>query len=222
MQKILIVEDDISIQELLHDYIEEAGFEVCLASDGVEAVTLFSIHNFDLILLDIMLPKIDGYSVCEIIRKRSNIPIIFLTAMDSENDQIKGFDLLADDYVTKPFSMPVLMRKVTAVLRRTSVSDKDSQFITYKNLQLDVDAYKAYVDGNNIELTPREFEILRELLFHQGRILTRDNLINLLWKYDFYGDERIVDTHIKNLRKKLDIELIDTIRGVGYRIDKEI
>ncbi|WIV13758.1 response regulator transcription factor [Proteiniborus sp. MB09-C3] len=222
MQKILIVEDDISIQELLHDYIQEAGFEVYLASDGVEAVTLFSTHNFELVLLDIMLPKIDGYSVCEIIRKRSNIPIIFLTAMDSENDQIKGFDLLADDYVTKPFSMPVLMRKLTAVLRRTSANDKDSQFIKYKNLQLDVDAYKAYVDGNNIELTPREFEILRELLSHQGRILTRDNLINLLWKYDFYGDERIVDTHIKNLRKKLDIDLIDTIRGVGYRIDKEI
>lgn len=222
MQKILIVEDDLSIQDLLQDYIQEAGFEVYLASDGVEAITLFSTHNFDLVLLDIMLPKIDGYSVCEIIRKRSNVPIVFLTALDSESDQLKGFDLLADDYVTKPFSMPVLMRKVTAVLRRTSTLDKETQFIQYKNLQLDIDAYKAYVDGKNVNLTPREFEILRELLSHQGRILTRDNLINLLWKYDFYGDERIIDTHIKNLRKKLGIELINTIRGVGYIIDKEI
>lgn len=222
MQKILIVEDDLSIQDLLQDYIQEAGFEVYLASDGVEAITLFSTHNFDLVLLDIMLPKIDGYSVCEIIRKKSNVPIVFLTALDSESDQLKGFDLLADDYVTKPFSMPVLMRKVTAVLRRTSTLDKETQFIQYKNLQLDIDAYKAYVDGKNVNLTPREFEILRELLSHQGRILTRDNLINLLWKYDFYGDERIIDTHIKNLRKKLGIELINTIRGVGYIIDKEI
>lgn len=222
MQKILIVEDDLSIQDLLQDYIQEAGFEAYLASDGVEAITLFSTHNFDLVLLDIMLPKIDGYSVCEIIRKRSNVPIVFLTALDSESDQLKGFDLLADDYVTKPFSMPVLMRKVTAVLRRTSTLDKETQFIQYKNLQLDIDAYKAYVDGKNVNLTPREFEILRELLSHQGRILTRYNLINLLWKYDFYGDERIIDTHIKNLRKKLGIELINTIRGVGYIIDKEI
>lgn len=222
MQKILIVEDDLSIQALLHDFLQEEGYEITLAADGVEAVSLFSENTFDLVLLDIMLPKIDGYSVCEIIRKQSNIPVVMLTALDSEADQIKGFDLHIDDYITKPFSMPVLLRKIAAVLRRTIPSETENRVVQYKSLSLDIPAYKAYVDGRDTDLTPREFEILRELLSHQGRILTRENLINLLWKYDFYGDERIVDTHIKNLRKKLGIELIDTVRGVGYRIDKEI
>ena len=221
MAKILIVEDDLSIQALLHDFLAEVGYEITLASDGVEGITLFETNEFDLVLLDIMLPKIDGYSVCEVIRKKSRVPIVMLTALDSEADQIKGFDLLIDDYITKPFSMPVLLRKISAVLRRTSVSEVDMQIVQYKNLKLDISAYKAYVDEQDRDLTPREFEILRELLSHQGRILTRENIINLLWRYDFYGDERIVDTHIKNLRKKLDIDLIDTIRGVGYRIDKE-
>lgn len=221
MQKILIVEDDLSIQALLHDFLQEAGYEIVLASDGVEAVSLFSANTFDLVLLDIMLPKIIGYSVCEVIRKQSNVPVVILTALDSEADMLKGFDLLIDDYITKPFSMPVLLRKIAAVLRRTSISETE-EIIQHKNIKLDIAAYKAYIDGKDTDLTPREFEILRELLSHKGRILTRENLINLLWKYDFYGDERIIDTHIKNLRKKLNIELIDTVRGVGYRIDKEI
>lgn len=221
MQKILIVEDDLSIQALLHDFLQEAGYEITLASDGVEAVSLFSSNTFDLILLDVMLPKIDGYGVCEVIRKQSSIPIVMLTALDSEANQIKGYDMQIDDYITKPFSMPVLLRKISAVFRRMSLSETESQTLQYKNLTLDIPAYKAYIDGRDKDLTPREFEVLRELLTHQGRILTRDNLINLLWKYEFYGDARIVDTHIKNLRKKLDVEIIDTIRGVGYRIDKE-
>lgn len=221
MRKILVVEDDLSIQALLHDFLQEAGYEIVLASDGVEAISLFSINAFDLVLLDIMLPKVDGYNVCEIIRKQSNIPVIMLTAMDSEADQIKGFDLQVDDYITKPFSMPVLLRKIAAVLRRVSLSETEKQVMQYRNLILDIPSYKAFVDGRDSDLTPREFEILRELLSHQGRILTRENIINLLWKYEFYGDERIIDTHIKNLRKKLGIELIDTVRGVGYRIDKE-
>lgn len=221
MQKILIVEDDLSIQALLHDFLQEAGYEITLASDGVEAISLYSANTFDLVLLDIMLPKIDGYSVCEVIRKQSNIPIVMLTALDGEAEQIKGFDLMIDDYITKPFSMPILLRKIAAVLRRTSTQDIEIETLQYKNITLNFPAYKAYVDGGDIDLTPREFEVLRELLGHQGRILTRENLINLLWKYDFYGDERIIDTHIKNLRKKMDIDLIKTVRGVGYRIDKE-
>lgn len=221
MQKILIVEDDLSIQALLQDFLQEADYEIVLASDGVEAISLFSAYSFDLVLLDIMLPKIDGYGVCEVIRRQSNIPIVLLTALDREADQIKGFDLQIDDYITKPFSMPVLVRKISAILRRTLRSE-DAEILKYKNIRLDIAAYKAYVEDKDTELTPREFEILRELLSHQGRILSRDNIINLLWKYDFYGDERIIDTHIKNLRKKLNIDVIDTIRGVGYRIDKEV
>ena len=221
MQKILVVEDDLSIQALLHDFLQDAGYDITLAADGVEAIAVFSAKTFDLVLLDIMLPKIDGYGVCEVIRKQSNIPVVMLTALDGEAEQIRGFDFQIDDYITKPFSMPVLLRKIAAVLRRTVTQNTEVETLQYKNVTLDFSAYKAYVDGEDIDLTPREFEILRELLLHQGRILTRENLINLLWKYEFYGDERIIDTHIKNLRKKLSTEFIDTVRGVGYRVDKE-
>ena len=222
MQKILIVEDDLAIQALLHDFIQEAGYSVELASDGVEALSRFSEQNFDLVLLDIMLPKIDGYGVCELIRKQSDVPIIMLTALSGEEDQIKGLDLQVDDYITKPFSMPVLLRKIAAVLRRSNRgTDEKYQIIAYGNLLLNCDNYTATVDGVTYELTQKEFEILRELLTHQGRILTRQNLLDKLWRYDFYGDERVVDTHIKNLRKKLGIDFIQTIRGVGYKVDKE-
>lgn len=222
MAKILIVEDDLDIQELLQNFLQEAGYEVSIANDGVEAVSLFSTTHYDLILLDVMLPKIDGFTVCELIRKQSQIPIIMLTALSGEKEQIKGLDLQVDDYITKPFSMPVLVRKIAAVLRRSNmIPNQEHQTISYDNLILDFDSYEATVDGISYELTQREFEVLRELLLNQGRVLTRHNLLAKLWKYDFYGDERVVDTHIKNLRKKLGIDFIQTIRGVGYKIDKE-
>lgn len=222
MAKILIVEDDLDIQELLQNFLQAAGYEVSIANDGVEAVSLFSTAHYDLILLDVMLPKIDGFTVCELIRKQSQIPIIMLTALSGEKEQIKGLDLQVDDYITKPFSMPVLVRKIAAVLRRSNmIPNQEHQTISYDNLILDFDSYEATVDGISYELTQREFEVLRELLLNQGRVLTRHNLLAKLWKYDFYGDERVVDTHIKNLRKKLGIDFIQTIRGVGYKIDKE-
>jgi DNA-binding response OmpR family regulator len=223
MQKILVVEDDFDIQELLHSFLQEAGYEVDVANDGVEAIDIFSNSQFDLILLDIMLPKIDGFTLCELIRKQSQVPIIMLTALNGEEEQIKGLDLQVDDYITKPFSMPVLIRKIAAVLRRSNQGkDEENQTINYRNLILDLDSYIATVDGNSYELTQLEFEVLRELLTHQGRVMTRQNLLDSVWKYDFFGDERVVDTHIKNLRKKLGIDFIQTIRGVGYKIDKEI
>lgn len=222
MNKILVVEDDLDIQELLQNSLQESGYDITVANDGLEAINLFSDDDFDLILLDILLPKIDGFSVCEFIRKKSQIPIIILTALNGEKEQIKGLDLQVDDYITKPFSMPVLVRKIAAVLRRASkTSDQEHKTISYDNLILDFDDYTASVNGISYELTQREFEVLRELLLNQGRILTRQNLLNKLWKYDFYGDERVIDTHIKNLRKKLNITFIQTIRGVGYKIDKE-
>ena len=222
MQKILVVEDDFDIQEILLNFLQEAGYDVTVANDGVEALSVFTDSQFDLILLDIMLPKIDGFGVCELIRKQSQIPIIMLTALSGEEEQIRGLDLQVDDYITKPFSMPVLVRKIAAVLRRSNHQKDDKHcMISYQNLVLDLDSYTAVIDGNAYELTQREFEVLRELLTHQGRVLTRQNLLNKLWKYDFYGDERVVDTHIKNLRKKLGIDFIRTIRGVGYKIDKE-
>ena len=222
MDKILVVEDDLDIQELLQNFLQESGYDITVANDGLEAINIFSDDDFDLILLDILLPKIDGFSVCEFIRKKSQIPIIILTALNGEKEQIKGLDLQVDDYITKPFSMPVLVRKIAAVLRRASkTSDQEHKTISYDNLILDFDDYSASVNGISYELTQREFEVLRELLLNQGRILTRQNLLNKLWKYDFYGDERVIDTHIKNLRKKLNITFIQTIRGVGYKIDKE-
>lgn len=183
---------------------------------------LFAKNEFALILLDIMLPKIDGFGVCELIRKQSQVPIIMLTALGGEEEQIRGLDLQVDDYITKPFSVPILIRKIAAVLRRSSRAQEEGhKTIAYQNLSLDLDNYTATVDGVAYELTQREFEVLRELLTHQGRIMTRQNLLDKLWRYDFYGDERVVDTHIKNLRKKLGIEFIQTVRGVGYKIDKE-
>ena len=222
MQRILVVEDDFDIQELLQNFLQETGYEVDIAGDGVEALSIFVDGKYDLILLDIMLPKIDGYGVCELIRKQSDVPIIMLTALNGEDDQIKGLDLQVDDYITKPFSMPILIRKIAAVLRRSSQGAVENyQIITYGNLLLNCDGYTATMNDTTFELTQKEFEILRELLTHQGRILTRQNLLDKLWRYDFYGDERVVDTHIKNLRKKLGIDFIQTIRGVGYKNDKE-
>jgi len=222
MQRILIVEDDMDIQELLREFLKEAGYEVMSASDGIEAMDLFVKNKYDLILLDIMLPKIDGFGVCELIRKQSQVPIIMLTALGGEEEQIRGLDLQVDDYITKPFSIPILIRKIAAVLRRSNQTKEDEHTtIAYQNLFLDLDNYTATVDGTAYELTQREFEVLRELLTHQGRIMTRQNLLDKLWRYDFYGDERVVDTHIKNLRKKLGIDFIQTVRGVGYKIDKE-
>ena len=228
MAKILIVEDDLDIQELLQNFLQEAGYEVSIANDGVEAVSLFSTAHYDLILLDVMLPKIDGFTVCELIRKQSQIPIIMLTALSGEKEQIKGLDLQVDDYITKPFSMPVLVRKIAAVLRRSNmIPNQEHQTISYDNLILDFDSYEATVDGISYELTQREFEVLRELLLNQGRVLTRHNLLAKLWKYDFYGDERVVDTHIKNLRKKLGDDprkstYIHTVHGIGYRFGGEV
>lgn len=222
MQNILIVEDDMDIQELLREFLKEAGYEVMAANDGIEAMELFVKNKFDLILLDIMLPKIDGFGVCELVRKQSQVPIIMLTALGGEEEQIRGLDLQVDDYITKPFSVPILIRKIAAVLRRSGQTQEEGhKTIEYQNLSLDLDNYTATVDGTAYELTQREFEVLRELLTHQGRIMTRQNLLDKLWRYDFYGDERVVDTHIKNLRKKLGIEFIQTVRGVGYKIDKE-
>lgn len=219
MRRILVVEDEPDIQELLCAYLRDAGYETGTAGDGLEAMDLFRRGGWDLVLLDLMLPKIDGYGVCELIRRESSVPIIMLTALDAEENQLRGFDLEIDDYVTKPFSMPVLLRKISAVLRRAG-GEAEPRRLAYRDVVLDLDAYRAEVDGLPLELTQREFELLRELLSNQGRVLTRSMLLGRLWNYDFYGDERVVDSHIKNLRKKLGRDYIETVRGVGYRVEK--
>lgn len=222
MKHVLVVEDELDIQELLQNFLEADDYKVTLASDGIEAMTRFKSDTYDLILLDIMLPKIDGYGVCELIRQESSVPIVMLTALASEDAQVKGFDLYVDDYITKPFSMTILLKKIAAILRRTdgNIAHSNNQ-IAYRGLLLDLDGYLAYINEAVIDLTQREFEVLRELLTHQGKVVTRQLLLSNLWEYDFYGDERVVDTHIKNIRKKLAIDWIETIRGVGYRVNKE-
>ena len=221
MKKLLIVEDEPDIQELLEAYLHDAGYETTIAGDGVEALAKFQKDKFDLILLDLMLPKIDGFGVCEFIRRESNVPILMLTALDGEQEQLRGFRMEIDDYVTKPFSMPILLQKIRAILRRTSAEKEENRCLRYRDLTLDLDGMEAVLAGRSLDLTTREFELLQTLISSPGRVFTREVLLAKLWGYDFYGDERVVDSHIKNLRRKLGTEYIETVRGVGYRAAKE-
>ncbi|MFR4561116.1 MAG: response regulator transcription factor [Flavonifractor plautii] len=176
MKRILIVEDEQDIQELLEAYLGDAGYETATAGDGIEAVSLFQQEAFDLVLLDVMLPKLDGFGVCELIRRQSRVPIVLLTALDGEAEQLRGFDLEIDDYITKPFSMPILLRKLAAVLRRAG-GDAPGRCLRYRGLTLDPDAVEVRLDGRVLEqLTAREFELLRELLSSPGRVFTREIL----------------------------------------------
>lgn len=220
--KILVIEDDRDIEELLQFFLEDNGYQVAIARDGLEGITMFREGGFSLILLDIMLPKIDGYAVCELVRKESDIPIIMVTALSDEEDLMKGLDLLADDYITKPFSMPVLLRKIGAVLRRSQRNQKGeaNRMLLYQQLRLDLDNYQVFVAGEETSLMKREFEILKMLLENQGKVMTREILLEQLWQYEFYGNDRVVDNHIKNLRRKLGGSYIETVKGVGYRIAK--
>lgn len=217
---ILIIEDEEAIQKILAEPLTFAGYRVTVASDGLEGINKFHRQSFNLILLDIMLPKIDGYTVCEMIRQESQVPIILLTALDTEDAQIKGFDKLADDYITKPFSIKLVLKRIEALLRRTS-TEVSSDTIRYKELLLNEAEYKVTVSGKEVSLTHLEFEILLLFLKNIGRVFTRDDLLNLAWGYDFTGDEKGVNFHIMNLRRKLNVDYIETVRGVGYKIARE-
>ena len=216
---ILVIEDEASIQNILRIFLEDAGYQATLADDGMDGIAAFHKDSFDLVLLDIMMPRLDGYSVCEMIRNESSTPVILLTALDDEDNQMKGFNLLADDYITKPFSMPLVLKRIEAVLRRTRSGEKSSVLV-YQNVQMDTENYKVFVEGKEVTLTVREFDILRLLMENQGRVFTREQLLDIIWNYDYLGDDKIINTHIKNIRKKLGVDCIKTIRGVGYRIDK--
>ena len=205
MKRILIVEDEPELQELLCAYLQDAGYAAAVAGDGAAALDLFRAQSFDLVLLDIMLPKIDGFGVCAQIRRQSQVPILMLTALDGETQQLRGFGLNIDDYVTKPFSMPVLLEKIRVILRRSGEAAESR--LHYRDLVVDLDTREAALDGRPLDLT--------------GRVFTREMLLSRLWGYDFFGDERVVDSHIKNLRHKLGRDYIETVRGVGYRAAKE-
>ena len=219
---ILIIEDEKAIQNIIKAFLEDAGYTAVLADDGLEGIEKFHKYSPDIVLLDLMLPKIDGFAVCELIRKESQIPIIMLTARDDDESQMKGFDALADDYITKPFTMPLVMRRIEAVLRRTEHGNQaENTVIHYKEISLDADSFTVFVSGKSVSLTTREFEILKLFLENPGRVFTRDNLLNTIWGYDYFGDAKIVNTHIKNIRRKLGVDYIETIRGMGYKIEKE-
>ena len=223
MKKILIVEDDLDIQEMIQFFLEDQSYQVCVAEDGVEGVAVFNKEHPDMVLLDIMLPKMDGYAVCEIIRQNSNVPIIMISALSSEADQIKGFELQIDDYIPKPISLPLMIKKIEAIFRRYDKKDeKESNEMWYREICLIIGNYRVIIKGESIDLTQKEYEILKELMEHPGAVISRESFLNRLWKYEFYGDERAVDNHIKNLRKKLGDfgNYIETVRGVGYRLEK--
>ena len=220
MKRILIVEDEPDIQELLGTYLRDAGYETAAAGDGAVALAAFERGPFDLVLLDVMLPKLDGFEVCRRIRQSSQVPVVMLTALDGEAQQLRGFGLNIDDYVTKPFSMPVLLEKLRVILRRAGGGESDSR-LRYRDLVVDLDTREAVLAGRPLDLTAREFELLHTFLAAPGRVFTREMLLSRLWGYDFFGDERVVDSHIKNLRRKLGRDYIETVRGVGYRAAKE-
>jgi two-component system, OmpR family, response regulator VanR len=218
-KSILVVEDDAYIQELIVEFLKTQDYDVELANDGIEAIEKFKDNNYDLIILDIMLPNLDGYSVCKMIRNTSKVPIIFLTALGDEKDEVKGFELQADDYITKPFSFNILIKRVEALLRRTEES-KNKSISKFEDLTLDCDAYRVYFNNELLDLTVKEFNILKMLIDYYPKVVTRDVLVDEIWGYDYYRDKRIVDAHIKNIRKKSNIPYIKTVMGVGYTLER--
>ena len=184
---ILVMEDDVNIQELIVEFLKAEGYDVDYASDGLEGIQLFKKKEYDLVLLDIMMPNLDGYSVCKMIRQTSNVPIIFLTALNEESNQLKGFELECDDYITKPFSFNLLIQRVKAVLRRGRINIS-SDLLIFEKLKLDLNTYSVQIDDQNIELTLKEFNILKMLIEKYPQVVTRENLLDSIWGYDYYGD----------------------------------
>ena len=217
---IVVVDDEPSIRELLVASLHFAGFDVATAASGSEAIEVIEKTQPDLIVLDVMLPDIDGFTVTRRIRQEGiGAPVLFLTARDDTQDKVMGLTVGGDDYVTKPFSIPVLLEKIRVILRRSGEAAESR--LHYRDLVVDLDTREAALDGRPLELTAREFELLRTFLAAPGRVFTREMLLSRLWGYDFFGDERVVDSHIKNLRHKLGRDYLEPVRGVGYRAAKE-
>lgn len=222
MSKILVVDDEFRIREIIKKYANFEGHKVTEAVDGMSAIEICNKETFDIIIMDVMMPELDGFSACKEIRKHCNTPIIMLSARDEEYDKIHGFELGIDDYVVKPFSPKELMMRVNAVLKRSNGADTPSQDVfKYENLVVDFTARIVTVNGERIDMTPKEYELFFYMVKNKGIALTREKLISEVWGYDFFGDDRTLDTHIKLLRKSLGeySKCIVTLRGVGYRFD---
>ncbi|WP_027399721.1 response regulator transcription factor [Anaerovorax odorimutans] len=223
MYKLLVVDDEQKIREVIREYAEFNGYNVTEADDGMEAINLCKLYDFDLIIMDIMMPKLDGFSTCKEIKKIKKIPIIMLSARGEEYDKLFGFELGIDDYIVKPFSPKELMARVNAVLKRskTSNSNEEAQVLTFEGLEINIPARTVTVDGIKADLTPKEYELLFYLVQNKNIALSRDRLLSDIWGYDFFGDDRTIDTHIKNLRNNLGKyrDYIVTLRGVGYKFE---
>lgn len=223
MQRILLVEDEKKLQLIIEDYFNsKGGYELVCAEDGIEALAYLEVEVFDLIILDVMMPRLDGFSVCKEIRKKQNLPIIFLTARAREEDQLFGYALGADDYITKPFSLWVLYAKVTALLKRVE-GNITHECLRINGLSIDYRKMEVIRGEKMILLAPMEYKLLIYLIANKNQVVTREQLIIKFWGYDYEGNERVIDTHIKKLRKALgeDGKAICTIRKVGYRFDEK-
>lgn len=219
MNKILIADDESRMRRLLKDFLSKEGYEIIEASDGKEVLEIIEEDNIDLLILDIMMPKYDGWTVCRELRKTTKLPIIILTARSDESDELFGFELGADEYITKPFSPKILVARVKALFSRLSMTNNESA--NYGILDIDFDARRVLVKDQEILLTPKEYELLFYLVKNEGKALSRELILNNVWGYDYYGDHRTVDTHVKRLRNKLgsNTNSIQTVRGLGYRFE---
>ena len=216
--KILIVDDEKLIREVIREYCAYEGYEVLEANDGLTALDIIKENKIDLIILDIMMPKLDGFSTCKKIKEIDNIPIIMLSARGEEYDKLFGFELGIDDYITKPFSPKELIARIKAITKRNS---NKNQIFEYKNLKVNMTSYSVYIDNKEIKLTPKEYELLFYFIQNKNIAVTREKLLSKIWGYDFFGDNRTVDTHIKMLRNNLGEyrDLIVTVRGMGYKFE---
>lgn len=219
--KIMVVDDEARMRKLVRDFLVRDGYTVMEAADGEEALAVFyDQKDIALIILDVMMPKMDGYEVCEEIRRVSKVPIIMLTAKSDERDELRGFDLGIDEYVTKPFSPKLLVARVEAILRRSG-ADKAEDTLELGGIRIDKSAHEVTIDGKTIELSFKEFELLTYFMENNGIALSREKILNNVWNYDYYGDARTIDTHVKKLRSKLGEkgDLIRTIWGMGYKFE---
>ena len=224
-EKVLVVEDEQEIRELIRDYLEVEGFEVAMAADGEEGLEQFNTYEPDIIVLDIMLPKIDGMEICKTIRNKSNIPILMLSAKKSDVDKVLGLGLGADDYMTKPFSPKELVARIKAQLRRykeLSHTNVQKNSLEFKDLKIDLDAYNVFLEGEKIQLSAKEFEILKFLALNPERVYSREQIFDQIWGFNEYGDINTVTVHIRKIREKIEQdssnpEYIETVWGVGYK-----
>ena len=224
MKKLLVVDDEAKIREVIKEYSEFSGYEVTEAADGMSAIGLCKLNDYDLIIMDVMMPKLDGFSSVKEIKKFKDIPVIMLSARGEEYDKLFGFELGVDDYVVKPFSPKELMARVNAVITRHEGADHGtSNVMKFDGLEVNFAARTIYIDGKRVNLTPKEYDLLFYLIQNRNIALSRDKLLSDIWGYDFLGDDRTIDTHIKNLRNNLGPyrDFIVTLRGVGYKFEYE-